>query len=76
MGLMRAYKDARIAHCQSDIVARMDAYNVMYPERLEKQLHILHANPEITLCVTQARNFPEEMVRAGYVMGENYLDVA
>lgn len=85
VGLMRAYKDARIhifdnkpkgivsalnagiGHCQSDIVARMDADDVMYSERLEKQLNVLHANPEITLCATQARKFPEAMVRAGYV---------
>lgn len=56
-----------LGYCQSDIVARMDADDVMYPERLEKQLDVLQTEPSITLCATQARKFPEEIVRAGYV---------
>ena len=53
--------------CQSDLVARMDADDVMYAQRLEKQFDVLSNKPDITLCATQARKFPEEIIRAGYI---------
>lgn len=53
--------------CQSDFVARMDADDVMYEQRLKKQLDVLDRNPEITLCATQVRKFPEEIIQPGYV---------
>jgi glycosyltransferase involved in cell wall biosynthesis len=53
--------------CQSDYVARMDADDVMYTERLEKQFEVLSNNSAITLCATQARKFPEEIIKAGYI---------
>ena len=53
--------------CQSDFVARMDADDVMYAQRLEKQFDVLSNKPDITLCATQARKFPEEIIRAGYI---------
>jgi glycosyltransferase involved in cell wall biosynthesis len=53
--------------CQSDLVARMDADDVMYAQRLEKQFDILSNKPDITLCATQARKFPEEIIMAGYI---------
>ena len=56
-----------LKYCQSDFVARMDADDVMYAERLEKQLDVLNKNPTITLCATQVRKFPEEIIKAGYI---------
>jgi len=53
--------------CQSDFVARMDADDVMYAQRLEKQFDVLSNKPDITLCATQARKFPEDIIRAGYI---------
>ncbi len=53
--------------CRSDFVARMDADDVMYAQRLEKQFDVLSNKPDITLCATQARKFPEEIIRAGYI---------
>lgn len=56
-----------LKYCQSDIIARMDADDVMYVDRLKKQLDVLSINPVITLCATQARKFPEEIIQEGYV---------
>ncbi len=53
--------------CQSDFVARMDADDVMYVDRLKKQFEIMAADSSITLCATQARKFPEQVIKAGYV---------
>jgi glycosyltransferase involved in cell wall biosynthesis len=56
-----------LEHCRSDLVARMDADDVMYRERLEKQFDTMRDDPSITLCATRARKFPEQKIRAGYV---------
>jgi len=53
--------------CQSDLVARMDADDVMYADRLQKQFDVLNTQAEITLCATQARKFPEEIIQQGYL---------
>ena len=53
--------------CQSDFVARMDADDVMYAQRLEKQFDVLSNKPDITLCATQARKFPEKIIKSGYI---------
>ena len=52
--------------CRSDLVARMDADDVMYVERLKKQYAVMTDDASITLCATQARKFPEEIINAGY----------
>jgi len=56
-----------LQHCHSDLVARMDADDVMYAARLEKQYGVMNKDPSITLCATRARKFPEEKIKAGYV---------
>lgn len=56
-----------LEYCQSDLVARMDADDVMYATRLEKQHDVMHEDPVITLCASKARKFPEEKIKAGYV---------
>jgi glycosyltransferase involved in cell wall biosynthesis len=53
--------------CQSDLVARMDADDVMYADRLQKQFDVLNTQAEITLCATQARKFPVEIIQQGYL---------
>jgi glycosyltransferase involved in cell wall biosynthesis len=53
--------------CRSDLVARMDADDVMYVERLKKQFAVMTDDASITLCATQARKFPEEKIKAGYI---------
>ncbi len=56
-----------LAHCRSEYVARMDADDVMHVERLQKQYDVLSSDAGITLCATQAKKFPEEIIRAGYL---------
>jgi glycosyltransferase involved in cell wall biosynthesis len=56
-----------LAHCRSDYVARMDADDVMYVDRLQKQYDVLLEDDGITLCAAQAKKFPEEIIQAGYV---------
>jgi len=53
-------------HCRSDYVARMDADDVMFATRLEKQLAALKQDQSLTLCATQANKFPQEIIQAGY----------
>lgn len=53
--------------CHSDFVARMDADDVMYADRLKKQFAVMTADDSLTLCATQARKFPEEKIKVGYV---------
>ncbi len=59
--------NAGLACCRSNFVARMDADDVMYVERLEKQYDTMRNDPDLTLCATQARKFPEEIIQAGYI---------
>jgi glycosyltransferase involved in cell wall biosynthesis len=56
-----------LEYCQSDLVARMDADDVMYTTRLEKQFDVMREDPAITLCASKARKFPEDRIKAGYV---------
>ncbi len=59
--------NAGLVHCRSDYVARMDADDVMHPQRLQKQYEVLLEDDGITLCATQAKKFPEEIIKAGYI---------
>ncbi len=56
-----------LSFCNSDYVARMDADDVMYVERLQKQFNVLNNDADITLCATQVKKFPEEIIQAGYI---------
>jgi glycosyltransferase involved in cell wall biosynthesis len=38
-----------IARARGDYIARMDADDIAYPQRLEKQLHFLEAHPDVDL---------------------------
>lgn len=54
------------AEAAADLVARMDADDVMHPERLQKQSDYLRQHPEIGVLGTQVRLFPDEAIDAGY----------
>lgn len=53
--------------CRSNLVARMDADDVMYADRLKKQFQVMTDDASISLCATQARKFPEEIIKTGYI---------
>ncbi len=55
-----------LEQCTAPICARMDADDIMAPERLQKQWEYLQANPEIDLVGSCVRLFPEEIVQDGF----------
>lgn len=52
--------------CRSDLIARMDADDVMHPARLLKQIEHLNKYSDIVLVGTQVRKFPDEKIQSGY----------
>jgi len=55
-----------LACCAAPLVARMDADDIMYPERLLKQYEYMRAHHDVVLLAAQARKFPEASIRNGY----------
>ncbi len=53
-------------NCTTPICARMDADDIMAPERLAMQLDYLQANPDIDLVGSCVRQFPEEIIQDGF----------
>lgn len=51
---------------RSELIARMDADDLMHPERLALQYDYLRRHPEIGVVSCQARAFPEGLVQQGY----------
>ena len=49
-----------VAESRADWIARMDADDIAYPQRFEKQLALVRANPEAVLCHTHIRIIGEE----------------
>ncbi|MGM0593797.1 MAG: glycosyltransferase family 2 protein [Pseudomonadota bacterium] len=64
-GVVGAMNSA-LAQCESPIVARMDADDLMEPERLEKQFGFLNENPHIDLVGSRVSLFPEELILDGF----------
>lgn len=57
--------NAALANTQSELVARMDADDVAYPERLQKQVDFLAAHPECVAVGTAIEAIDEEGHRIG-----------
>lgn len=57
--------NAGLGACQTDLVARMDADDRARPQRLERQLAFLDANPEVAVVGCRVAGFPVEQVRQG-----------
>ncbi|MGD2052832.1 MAG: glycosyltransferase [Gammaproteobacteria bacterium] len=55
-----------LACCRAPLVARMDADDIMYPNRLKMQYSFMRRHRDVELVATQARKFPEASVRNGY----------
>ncbi len=51
---------------QSDLVARMDADDIMSPTRLQKQVDFLHARLDVDVLATQVKLFPDDVLQEGY----------
>lgn len=52
--------------CRAPLVARMDADDIMYPDRLVKQYEYMRQHHDVVLLATRARKFPEATIRNGY----------
>jgi glycosyltransferase involved in cell wall biosynthesis len=55
-----------LACCKAPLVARMDADDIMYPQRLKKQYEYLRIHHDVVLVATRARKFPEVSILNGY----------
>lgn len=64
-GVVAAMNHA-LDNCTALICARMDADDIMAPERLFKQREYLQANPDIDLVGSCVRLFPEEIIQDGF----------
>lgn len=53
-------------HCPAPLCARMDADDIMAPQRLEKQWHYLQEHPRIALVGSRVRLFPEAIIQPGF----------
>lgn len=51
---------------RADLIARMDADDLMLPERLQKQFDYLREHPDIDLVASRVELFPEEQIQSGY----------
>jgi len=52
--------------CHSPLVARMDADDIMHPQRLARQSAYLQQHPTIDLVGSRVRLFPEELIQDGF----------
>jgi len=56
-----------LAEARAPLLARMDADDVMHPDRLRAQAAYLHAARDVALAGTQVELFPADEVRGGYL---------
>jgi len=63
-----------LQHCAGEYVARMDADDLMHPERLAKQAAYLDQHPETALVCTDVRGFPEDELREGFRLYIEWLN--
>jgi glycosyltransferase involved in cell wall biosynthesis len=62
-----------LAHCRADVVARMDADDVMHPDRLAAQLAALDADPALAAVGCHVRVFPRHGLRDGLRAYERWM---
>jgi len=60
------------SECRAPFVARMDGDDVSQPERLETQLDIFAANPDVGLVASSFRHFPRERLKVGMLAYEEW----
>ncbi len=61
-------------HARGRLLARMDADDVARPERLERQVVFLGANPDLVACGTGIRYIPRPLVRDGARRYERWIN--
>jgi glycosyltransferase involved in cell wall biosynthesis len=66
--------NAGLAHCQAQIIARMDADDRAHPERLERQVAFLRSHPDIDVLSCRVAGFPAGQVRRGFAVYLEWLN--
>jgi glycosyltransferase involved in cell wall biosynthesis len=66
--------NAGLEHCRAELVARMDADDVIDSRRLELQATLLRQDPSLDLVACLVRHFPDESVGQGYRIYEEWLN--
>ena len=74
-GIVAALEHAR-TRATAPYLARMDADDVAHPHRLEKQLALMRARPELAGCGCLVEYFPRSAVRAGGRRYERWINAA
>jgi len=64
-GVVGAMNSA-LAHCRSPLAARMDADDIMQPQRLALQSRFLRQHADIDLVGSRVRLFPEDRILDGF----------
>ena len=72
-GLVHAL-NAGLEACRAPYVARMDADDRSYPERLALQVAFLEAHPEVSVVSCRVKGFPEEEMRQGFRIYIDWLN--
>lgn len=72
-GLVHAL-NVGLTAARGDLIARMDADDIAYPARFERQLRAFDADPELVACGTHVRYFPREVIREGALRYESWLN--
>lgn len=72
-GLVHAL-NVGLTAARGELIARMDADDIAYPARFEKQLRAFDADPELVACGTHVRYFPRDVVRDGALRYEAWLN--
>jgi glycosyltransferase involved in cell wall biosynthesis len=65
--------NAGLAEVRTEFTARMDGDDVCLPQRLERQLLYMEANPQTALCGSWVELFPREALGRGYLRYESWI---
>ena len=63
-----------IDECSGELIARMDADDISHPRRLEMQVALMDAHPEVSVCSSLIRMFPRTHLLGGLVRYEEWLN--
>lgn len=63
-----------IGECRGELISRMDADDISHPRRLEIQVALMDAQPEVSVCSSLVRKFPRKELRGGLIRYEQWLN--
>ncbi|HUF49919.1 MAG TPA: glycosyltransferase [Longimicrobiales bacterium] len=73
LGIIPALQRA-VAAARGEIFVRMDADDIAYSSRIQKQVELLDANPDVDVCGTLIRYFPRQDVQGGAQRYETWIN--